>query len=198
MARGRGRAETSPKVTPRFCSLRSHGAFLSIVLFPTSEVQLCFKSPTEPEALPPPALAFIDFTWHADVALQKEVLCCGPYQEGEREPVSAAASGPSARESNSLGFREQSRCVGKRDILLPMVVGYTHQSDGMEELWNSFLYDQILLKIRKTSGNQGIQAYSQISPFNRARPPWCSEAYEISAQQNASSPLPLPLSLCDV
>lgn len=54
MARGRGRAETSPKVTPRFCSLRSHGAFLSIVLFPTSEVQLCFKSPTEPEALPPP------------------------------------------------------------------------------------------------------------------------------------------------
>lgn len=46
----------------------------------------------------------------------------------------------------------------------------------MEKLWNSFLYDQILLKIRKTNGDRVVQAYSQISPFNCACSLWCSEA----------------------
>lgn len=183
-------------MTPRFRSLCSPGASLSIVFFPSSEVQLCFKSPTEPEAFFP--LAFIDFTCHADVALQKEVLCCGLHRKGEREPVSAAASGPSAQESSSLRFHERSCCVAKWDILLPMVTGYTHQSNGTEKLWNSFLYDKILLKIRKTNGNQGVQAHSQISPFNCACPLWCSEAYRTSEQQNTSSPLLLLLWLCDV
>lgn len=80
----RVRLETPSKVTPKF--LCSPGTFLSVVLFPSSQVQLCFKSPTEPEAFFP--LAFIDFSWHADVALQTEVLCCGLSEAGGRASVS--------------------------------------------------------------------------------------------------------------
>lgn len=167
MARERERPETLPKVTPKF--LCSPGTFLSIVLFPSSEVQLCFKSPTEPAAFFP--LAFIDFSWHADVALHTEVLCWGLCQKQEWEPVSATASGPTAWESNSLFIHEWSCCVGNWDILLPMVAGYTPQSNGMGKLWNSFLCDQILLKIRKPNRNQGAQACS--SPFSHAYPLCC-------------------------
>lgn len=121
-----------------------------------SEVQLCFKSPTEPEAFFPLVLLIL-----LDMLIfQKEVLCPSLYLKWEQEPESAAASGLSAQESNSLCFHEESCCVGKWDILLLMVATYTHQSNGKEKLWNSFLYDQILLKIRKTNGNQRVQAYS--------------------------------------
>lgn len=124
--RWRGRAETSPEAVSVFCFLCSPAAFLDIVLFPSSKVHLHFQSPTEPEAFLP--LAFIDFAWHADVALQKEVLCCSLYQKGERSSVSAAASRLSVRESNSLCFHERFCWVGKWGILLPIVVGYTLQS----------------------------------------------------------------------
>lgn len=60
-------------------------------------------------------------------------------QKQEGEPVSATASGPTSRESNSLFIHEWTCCVGNWDILLPMVAGYTAQSNVMSKLWNGFL-----------------------------------------------------------
>lgn len=97
------------------------------------------------------------------------VIC----QKQEGEPVSATASGPTARESNSLFIHEWTCCVGNWDILLVMVAGYTAQSNGMGKLWNSFLYDQICLEIRKPNRNQGAQACSQISHFGHYYPLCC-------------------------
>lgn len=97
--------------------------------------------------------------------------------------VQAAPSVWSARESNSLCFHELSCCMGKQNILLPTVVGCKHMSNGTEELWNSFMYHQILWRIRKRSEYQGVQAHSQVSPFQLCFPPVALRS-QISEQQN--------------
>lgn len=100
---------------------------------------------------------------------------------GGWQTIKAVPSG--WRESNSLCFHELSHCMGKQNTLLPMVVGCEHMSNGTEELWNSFMYYQMLLRIRKPNEYQGVQAHSQVSPFQLCLPPVVFRS-QISVQQN--------------
>lgn len=178
---------------PWFRSLCSPGAFPGIVLSPGTAVQLFLKSPAVPEAFF--FLASIHFTWCADVALWKEALCWSLYGKGSDSQCKLWHLDQVLKNQIHFFFLKLSCCAGKRDTLLLMIVGYTHWSNGTEKLWNSFLYDQILLKIRKSNENQGVQAYSQISPFQLCLPPVVFRSWT-SEQQSTSSSLPLPLWFC--
>lgn len=107
------------------------------------------------------SLAFIDFTWHAEVALQKEVLCCGLYGKRQLQHLDWAL-----KNQIHFAFMSDPATWASGIYYSRWLQVTTHQSNGMLKLWNSFLYDQILLKIRKNSGNQGVQVYSQILPFS--------------------------------
>lgn len=152
-----------------------HQALPGTVLSPGSEVQLCFKNPIDPEAFPP-----------CLYSLYVLMLLCrkkSSIAECVGRAVQAAPSVWSAWESNSLCFHELSCCMGKQNILLPTVVGCKHMSNGTEELWNSFMYHQILWRIRKPSEYQGVQAHSQVSPFQLCFPPVALRS-QISEPQN--------------